>query len=447
MAGFPVYPHFNPSLQRSDPLPHGWEMLFDRGSGLPYFVDHNTQNTTWNDPRTGMTMPPAGYPGPRSVEIPVIHESSKPRTNPQYTSTWPPDNQGQGQYPQHQQQQQYPQQQQQKQYPQQQQYPQQPYPQQQQYPHQQQQQYSQPQQPQQYPSGNQPSQFEQPLRRETSSPKVREIPVQRVDRQIPTASRTYPAGYPYPDIQANHQEQQPADEAITIPICREDDVQTARRGGPQPVPHYSSKPMTTNRSHGNADGSDRGSPSPRPQRKPKTVEERNTEIIEGVVNTVRDLEAKVNVFNGLKVDKEYKYLEEMLTRCLIQLDAVEAGDHEQIRQARKQAVRMIQTALDLLELKAQAYAQNNEQQQQTAPNPGQSGYGSPVDADDDRKSMETDTNSHARSGESQREGTGEDGMEMGDSGRSGEERKGEKGEKKKDHSSVKEMQLDSEVPC
>ena len=54
MAGFPIYPQYSPSFQRSDPLPHGWEMLYDRGSGLPYFVDHNTQNTTWNDPRIGM---------------------------------------------------------------------------------------------------------------------------------------------------------------------------------------------------------------------------------------------------------------------------------------------------------------------------------------------------------------------------------------------------------
>ncbi|CEF70020.1 WW domain-containing protein [Strongyloides ratti] len=32
------------------PLPHGWEQVFDE-RGNPYFVDHNTQSTTWYDPR------------------------------------------------------------------------------------------------------------------------------------------------------------------------------------------------------------------------------------------------------------------------------------------------------------------------------------------------------------------------------------------------------------
>ena len=158
------------------------------------------------------------------------------------------------------------------------------------------------------------------------------------------------------------------------------------------------------------------------------------------MNTVQDLEAKVNVFNGLKVDKEYKYLEEMLTRCLIQLDAVEAGDHDKIRQARKQAVRMIQTALDLLELKAQAYAQNNEQQTELSADSSSSE--NRVD-DNNSKSMETDesgnTGNQTQVGES-REATGGDSMETGDSGKG-------MGKGKKDDRAVKEMQLDSEVAC
>ena len=34
-----------------EPLPQGWEMLIDRNTGWPFFVDHNTQTTTWQDPR------------------------------------------------------------------------------------------------------------------------------------------------------------------------------------------------------------------------------------------------------------------------------------------------------------------------------------------------------------------------------------------------------------
>jgi WW domain len=33
------------------PLPPGWAMAFDKATGRPYFVDHNTQTTTFDDPR------------------------------------------------------------------------------------------------------------------------------------------------------------------------------------------------------------------------------------------------------------------------------------------------------------------------------------------------------------------------------------------------------------
>jgi len=35
-------------------LPPGWEMIFDKNTGWPYFVDHNTRQTSWEDPRIRM---------------------------------------------------------------------------------------------------------------------------------------------------------------------------------------------------------------------------------------------------------------------------------------------------------------------------------------------------------------------------------------------------------
>lgn len=32
-------------------LPPGWERRIDQNTGWPYFVDHNTKQTTWQDPR------------------------------------------------------------------------------------------------------------------------------------------------------------------------------------------------------------------------------------------------------------------------------------------------------------------------------------------------------------------------------------------------------------
>ncbi|XP_062595796.1 BAG family molecular chaperone regulator 3-like [Saccostrea cucullata] len=77
MAGRQFYP--NP-YNNSD-LPQGWEMLHDRNTGWPYFVDHNTKSTSWEDPRIRMRQHGFGFPEQNSFfsrEIPVFHESSKP---------------------------------------------------------------------------------------------------------------------------------------------------------------------------------------------------------------------------------------------------------------------------------------------------------------------------------------------------------------------------------
>lgn len=42
-----------------DPLPPGWEIKIDPQTGWPFFVDHNSRTTTWNDPR----VPPRGPQG------------------------------------------------------------------------------------------------------------------------------------------------------------------------------------------------------------------------------------------------------------------------------------------------------------------------------------------------------------------------------------------------
>jgi len=39
------------TIHSSEGLPQGWEMLVDATTGWPFFVDHNTKTTTWQDPR------------------------------------------------------------------------------------------------------------------------------------------------------------------------------------------------------------------------------------------------------------------------------------------------------------------------------------------------------------------------------------------------------------
>ncbi|XP_039726790.1 BAG family molecular chaperone regulator 3 isoform X3 [Pteropus medius] len=98
-----------------DPLPPGWEIKIDPQTGWPFFVDHNSRTTTWNDPR----VPPEGpketpssangpsregsrllptreghavYPQlrPGYIPIPVLHEGAESRQpHPVFASAQP----------------------------------------------------------------------------------------------------------------------------------------------------------------------------------------------------------------------------------------------------------------------------------------------------------------------------------------------------------------------
>lgn len=51
--------------------------------------------------------------------------------------------------------------------------------------------------------------------------------------------------------------------------------------------------------------------------------------------------------------KEYRYLDEMLTRCLLDLDNIECGDCTDLRQQRKAAIKLVDRAVNLLQRKMQ----------------------------------------------------------------------------------------------
>ena len=138
--------------------------------------------------------------------------------------------------------------------------------------------------------------------------------------------------------------------------------------------------------------------------------------ISQIVNGLKDLEIKVNCFRGTKKDKEYKFLEEMLTRSLLKLDGIEADGNDEIRQARKHAVREVQSNLDQLELKA-----FSEEQTSSAPaEENQSLDSQSVEQSkcQESKDTESETNSSQGSGNNNTSNT-----------------------------KVKEMVLDSEVQC
>jgi len=72
-----------------------------------------------------------------------------------------------------------------------------------------------------------------------------------------------------------------------------------------------------------------------------------------VQKEVDDLAEQVRRYvGGSRQDKEYMYLDEMLTRELIKLDDIETEGRENVRQARKNAIKTIQDTISLLETKA-----------------------------------------------------------------------------------------------
>ncbi|XP_053679751.1 BAG domain-containing protein Samui [Anopheles nili] len=68
---------------------------------------------------------------------------------------------------------------------------------------------------------------------------------------------------------------------------------------------------------------------------------------------------QVELFKGGKdgkKDKTYMYLDEMLTQNLLKLDSIDAEDQPQIKSARKEAIKSINTCIAVLEAKAEAGA-------------------------------------------------------------------------------------------
>merc|ERR1712018_1059334 len=61
------------------------------------------------------------------------------------------------------------------------------------------------------------------------------------------------------------------------------------------------------------------------------------------------LSARIEAFKGSKKDKEYLYLDEMLTRHMLSLDCIEANGRDDIRQLRRETIKSINRCLSTLD--------------------------------------------------------------------------------------------------
>ncbi|KFB50240.1 hypothetical protein ZHAS_00018312 [Anopheles sinensis] len=100
-----------------------------------------------------------------------------------------------------------------------------------------------------------------------------------------------------------------------------------------------------------------------PDSRPKvSVKEDPIMKIQKIQRDVLAIFDQVEQFKGGKdgkKDKAYIYLDEMLTQNLLKLDSIDAEDQPQIKSARKEAIKSINTCIAVLEAKAEAGASDS----------------------------------------------------------------------------------------
>lgn len=89
--------------------------------------------------------------------------------------------------------------------------------------------------------------------------------------------------------------------------------------------------------------------------------------IQNIQTDVLDLMSAVDQFNGMRGDKDYMFIDEMLTRNLLKLDTIDTNGRESIRLARKEAIRCIQASITVLEAKAEQNANKKKAAEQPKP--------------------------------------------------------------------------------
>ncbi|XP_005180486.2 BAG domain-containing protein Samui isoform X2 [Musca domestica] len=123
-----------------------------------------------------------------------------------------------------------------------------------------------------------------------------------------------------------------------------------------------------------------------PPQTPHTVDSINK--IQDIQRDVLELMTRVEKFTGTRSDKEYAYLDEMLTRNLLKLDNIDTNGKESIRLARKEAIKCIQASINVLEAKAEENTKAAEQQNGSDSTPQKSSSGNKVTKDSSQSKLE-----------------------------------------------------------
>ncbi|KAJ8916105.1 hypothetical protein NQ315_004472 [Exocentrus adspersus] len=154
-------------------------------------------------------------------------------------------------------------------------------------------------------------------------------------------------GYPEQNVPPHYQQQRPAPQAAHVPP-------QPKPKGDIPIPVQVEVPLNKQQAPPQQQAAPPQPPAPpKPapqQQKPKTPIDQIQEIQKDVLK----LMGQVERFTGQPKDKQYLYLDEMLTRNLLKLDNIDTQGLESIRSARKEAIKCIEKAISVLEAKAAA---------------------------------------------------------------------------------------------
>ncbi|KAM4591768.1 BAG family molecular chaperone regulator 3 [Odontesthes bonariensis] len=193
----------------------------------------------------------------------------------------------------------------------------------------------------------QPQQFQQ-------SHQFQPVPPQTQPHQFqPVPPQTQPQQFqPVPPQTQPHQFQ---------PVPPQTQPQQPEQPLPQPQPQKSEQPQLhvadiTVQIPTKADGQDMtAAPPEAPPAKAEADQAAQCPVhpglakVQQIVGRVAKLEQEVRCFNGKKNDKKYLLLEELLTKELLALDSVDPEGRVDVRQARRDGVRRVQTILEGLE--------------------------------------------------------------------------------------------------
>lgn len=130
-------------------------------------------------------------------------------------------------------------------------------------------------------------------------------------------------------------------------------VNEHRAHPPSPKVQYSAQPQMYDAARRKPRAGSREAalkPTEQPSASPAAAQPEIQRILH-VMGAAERLEQEVDEFVGKKTDKSYRLLEEMLTKLLLELDSVETGGQDSVRQARKESVHRIQSILEQLERK------------------------------------------------------------------------------------------------